>query len=154
MNPFAPINSYAIGAGYLGMGLCAYLRPQQYYRARFGFPVESPRASRTPAELEKASPEVATPERQVVQLSFMTMYFGVLFVSLQYVDSATGVTIAAAVVSFSALADGLALWRCGLKEVKRKAWAHWAEALALAGWAGSRLFLGYGEWAAFYTLHV
>lgn len=140
MNAFAPINAYAVGAGLLGLGLHATLRPGQRARptAKLDAPPDRHRVWR-PHLGPKAS-------------SAVPFVSGLALIALQYAGNTSGVTHAAAAVALATLGEGFRVR--GEREHRREAWFHWTVSFGLACWAGWRLFLGYGEWAAFYALHV
>lgn len=164
MNAYSPIHAYAVGAGCLALGLHASLRPRHEY-PRFGLRFESTRA---PHPREKAT--IATPANDdddddeqsgagsVSPLIYLKAIreasYGVALIALQYQGNAAGVTTMTAVFALVALGDGAVVWWCGGKALRHKAWGHWVGGLGLAGWAGWRTFLWYGEWAGFHALHV
>lgn len=157
MNAYSPIHAYALGAAGIGLGLHACLRPRQEY-PRFGLRLES---AQPPHPRQKAliatpdtNPEAGSVSPLIHLKAIRESTYGLAFVGLQYQGNAAGVTTLAAIVALAALGDGLVVWYHGGKELRRKARGHWAASVGLAGWAGWRTFLWYGEWAAFHTLHT
>lgn len=155
MNAFSPFHAYAVGAGFLGLGLHAYLRPGLEY-TRFGLPLE--RAAHPRERAIIAKPEPTSEPGLISPLIYLKatreISYGLALVALQYQGNTAGVTTVTAIISLVALGDGFVVRYRGDGELRHKAWAHWVASAALAAWAGWRLFLGYGEWAAFYALHV
>lgn len=157
MNAYSPFHAYALGAVGIGLGFHACLRPREEYH-RFGLRLESAQPPHLREKALIATPDTNPESGSVSPLIYLKAIrestFGLALIGLQYQGNAAGVTTVAAVLALAALGDGFVVWYHGGKELRRKAWRHWAAFVGLAGWAGWRTFLWHGEWAAFHALHV
>lgn len=160
MDAYSPINSYAVGAVGLGLGLHALLRPRQEYR-RFGLPLElegAPRAAQGPnkdmdRDRDRDAATVATVSPLIYVKAVREITYGLALIGLEYQGDKRGATTLIGIMALAGLGDGLIVWFHGGDELRWKAVGHWAVAgLGLGSWAAWRAFRAYGEWAAFHAL--
>lgn len=146
---------YAVGTAYILIGVRAYLRPVSEY-TRIGLPLE--RAAHPRARAIIAKPELDSEPGVISPLVYTKagrdVSYGLALIALQYQGNTAGVTTLTAILSLVVLGDGFVVRYRGGDELRHRAWSLWRECFVLGALAGWRLFLGYGEWAAFHALHI
>lgn len=166
MNAFSPIHSYVIGTASIGLGLHALFWPRREY-GRLGLPLEPsrhPSSANTSPPRTKEEPEPTGGLDSTSPLVYLKgirdISYGLALIALQYQDSVVGVTTIAGVLSLVAFGDGFVVWyhggdseEWGLPDAGKKARGYWGAAVGLGCWAAWRVFVAYGEWAAFHALN-
>lgn len=155
---FSPLPPYVFGVGSLAQGLRALLWPQHEYAFYFGVrpPTCAPEKEGT-ASSNKVQQTTRSQTLFACCKGARDIGCGLVLIRAQYQGNALAVTIAALVWAGLAVGDGLVVWQ------KNRGRRGYKDGLLLSnkclvgslgiGWAGLRLFLAYGEWAAFLALH-